>query len=133
MASDLIPRLCRSLAVHLVESENTLKMMVGDSDEIAEFRGEIETARALIVEAGLDIDAIYPVAERPVVEEVECCIACNAALRPGDDVYADANGGLLHARCCGPERESYTSADGGPLKDGEPIPQPQKWEPGYGR
>jgi hypothetical protein len=58
--------------------------------------------------------------------EDDFCIACNVALKDGDLVHHDASGGLIHAACCGPERESYTGADGDPLKEGEPIPQP--WE-----
>lgn len=59
---DLIERLCRSLAFHLVESELTLSHAEGDLEE---WREECTTARALIVEAGFDIDQLYPVLDRP--------------------------------------------------------------------
>lgn len=62
--SDLIERLCRSLAFHLIESENTARMAEGEENPWAE---EITRARALIGEAGFDIDALYPVSERPIV------------------------------------------------------------------
>lgn len=52
------------------------------------------------------------------------CFVCDEPIRDGDPVYEDVNDGLLHADCCGPERESYAGADGEPLKPGEPIPQP---------
>ena len=55
------------------------------------------------------------------------CIACDITFKPGDKYYPDANGGFLHAACAGPEREGYTRADGEPLKDGEPIPEPSTW------
>ena len=61
------------------------------------------------------------------VDDVETCIACEQALKAGDLVYNDASGDLIHAACCGPERESYTGKDGEPLKDGEPIPEPWPW------
>lgn len=55
------------------------------------------------------------------------CIACDEALREGQEVYADVSGGFIHAACCGPERESYLGRDGEPLKDDEPIPTPWRW------
>jgi len=62
MALSLIERLCRSLAFHLVESELTLSHAEGDTDP---WRQECEDARALIAEAGFDIDKLYPVLDRP--------------------------------------------------------------------
>ena len=65
-------------------------------------------------------------------EKVEDKIECEACERPimlGQLVYADASGGLIHAHCCGPERDSYTGKDGGPLKPGEPIPEPWRYVP----
>jgi hypothetical protein len=55
------------------------------------------------------------------------CLACDEALRDGQEVYADVSGGIIHAACCGPERESYVGADGEPLRDDEPIPTPWRW------
>lgn len=63
----------------------------------------------------------------PDLDETERCIACDVPLQAGDEVYSDLSGGYIHAKCCGPERESYTGADGEPLKAGEPIPKPRKW------
>lgn len=62
----------------------------------------------------------------------ERCIACDDLLIEGQDVYHDAGGGIIHAACCGPERESYTGPDGEPLGDGDRIPTPWRWtrEPG---
>lgn len=65
MANDLIERLCRSLAFHLVESELTLSMAQGDTDPWSE---EVTKARALIKEAGFDIDVLYPVKDRPTAD-----------------------------------------------------------------
>lgn len=64
MVGDLIERLCRSLAFHVVESELTLSQSEGD---IEDWREECEDSRALIAEAGFDFDALYPVEDRPVV------------------------------------------------------------------
>ncbi|MBI1202562.1 MAG: hypothetical protein GC182_08630 [Rhodopseudomonas sp.] len=61
---DLIERLCRSLAFHLVESELTLQFAEG---ELSEWQGEVAAAKALIIEAGFDLDDLYPIADRPVV------------------------------------------------------------------
>lgn len=55
------------------------------------------------------------------------CIACDETLRDGQDVYFDASGGIIHAACCGPERESYVGPTGEPLKADEPIPTPWRW------
>ena len=52
------------------------------------------------------------------------CFACEHLIRDGDAVYEDVNEGLIHAACCGPEPESYTGADGEPLKPGAPILEP---------
>jgi hypothetical protein len=55
--------------------------------------------------------------------ELERCIACGGVLLDDDMVYNDESGGTIHARCCGPERESYCNPEtGDPLKDDEPIP-----------
>lgn len=61
---------------------------------------------------------------------VERCIACNEVLKEGDDVYNDVSGGIIHAECCGPDRECYVNLDdGSPIGPDEPIPQPWKWSP----
>lgn len=56
----------------------------------------------------------------------ERCMACGAVLQPGDPIYDDASGGVLHANCCGPERESYMRGDE-PLGADDPIPEPDIW------
>lgn len=64
-------------------------------------------------------------------DEEELCTACDVPFEDGDMVYWNSDDtGHLHADCCGPERESYVNADGAPLKDGEPIPEPFAWRPG---
>lgn len=65
-APDLIERLCRSLAFHLIESELTLSHAEGEIDDWAK---ECSEARALISEAGFDIDQLYPVLDRPTSGE----------------------------------------------------------------
>lgn len=59
--------------------------------------------------------------------DVERCIACDREIRPGELVLDDASGGVIHRACCGPERESFTGADGEPLKDDEPLPEGWPW------
>lgn len=54
------------------------------------------------------------------------CIACAVDLKEGDAFYPDESGGVIHAACCGPERECYTR-NGRPLRRNEPIPAPQIW------
>lgn len=57
-------------------------------------------------------------------EQADRCIACETAFVEGDLVHNEAQGGLIHAACCGPERESYFKNDGEPLDPGDPIPTP---------
>ncbi|MGA4550628.1 DUF3850 domain-containing protein [Methylorubrum aminovorans] len=66
-------------------------------------------------------------------DDVERCIACDKPLKAGELVLPDAEGGTIHTACCGPERESYTGADGGPLGPNDPIPQGYVYEPGPSR
>jgi len=61
-------------------------------------------------------------------DDVERCIACDKPLKAGELVLPDAEGGTIHTACCGPERESYTGADGGPLGPNDPIPQGYVYE-----
>ena len=63
--SDLIERLCRSLAFHVIESEITLSFSEGDTSDWAR---EVAEARQLIAEAGFDIDVLYPPETRPTAE-----------------------------------------------------------------
>lgn len=63
-------------------------------------------------------------------DDIHRCIACGEPLEEGQDVYADADGGTIHAACCGPEPESYVDGDGNPLNPGDPIPPPHKWTRG---
>lgn len=64
--------------------------------------------------------------DRSAIETLERCLACGGLLLDDDEVFFDAGGGYIHARCCGPERESY-HVDGAPLKPGDPIPKPFRW------
>lgn len=66
MANSLIEKLCRALAFHVVEIELTFQIMEPQPPEYAE---KIAEAKALIAEAGYDLDVLYPVADRPVVAE----------------------------------------------------------------
>lgn len=73
-------------------------------------------------------DGCAPQDTRKTVEDGEPhCIACGHRVVAGDRYYPDADGGVIHAECCGPEREAYTGSDGEPLRDGEPIPTPSIW------
>jgi hypothetical protein len=63
--------------------------------------------------------------------DIERCIACGGIVLDDDEVYDDAGGGIIHAKCCGPERECYVDLETGePLKDGAPIPKPWKYKSG---
>jgi hypothetical protein len=64
---DLIERLCRSLAFHAIESELTLQFSDGDTSPWA---GEVAKAKALIAEAGFDLDVLYPLEDRPTAGRV---------------------------------------------------------------
>ena len=57
----------------------------------------------------------------------EPCIACSAVLQQGDLVLFELDGGYIHAKCCGPERESYYGPDGGPIGPNDPLPTPFRW------
>lgn len=57
----------------------------------------------------------------------ERCIACLRPFADGERYLGDASGGFIHAGCCGPERESYTNADGEPLGPDDPIPAGAIW------
>ena len=60
----LVERLCRSLAVHVVETEGSLEFMDPMPTDIV---AEADNARALIAEAGFDIDLLYPLEDRPTL------------------------------------------------------------------
>lgn len=66
-SAPLLERLCRSLAFHLVESELTLQHSEGE--DLSYWRDACSEAKALIAEAGFDMDVIYPVLERPTITE----------------------------------------------------------------
>lgn len=57
------------------------------------------------------------------------CIACAQPIKPGDFVFNDVSGDLIHAACAGPERESFVrdldTAE--PLRKNDPKPRPWKW------
>lgn len=56
------------------------------------------------------------------------CIACGGMFIDDDQCYPDEGGGFIHAKCCGPEPESYVDKDGNPLGPNDPIPAPSIWE-----
>ena len=67
--NDLIERLCRSLAFHLVESELTLSHSEGE--DLSYWQDECTKAKALIAEAGFDMDVLYPILDRPTTEGMQ--------------------------------------------------------------
>jgi hypothetical protein len=69
VSEELLVRICKSLAFHAVETELTWQFMTPPEPEYGE---KIEEAKALIAEAGLDFDVLYPVSERPVAFESGC-------------------------------------------------------------
>lgn len=54
------------------------------------------------------------------------CIACAQPMVTGQGYLPDESGGVIHASCLGPERESYTR-NGKPLGPNDPIPTPHIW------
>lgn len=66
--SPMIESLCRSLAFHVIETEGAMHFMGGFSPDLAV---EVAKARQLIADAGHDIDVLYPLAERPVLEPAD--------------------------------------------------------------
>lgn len=64
LPQSLLVDLCRCLAFHTVESENTSRFM---SPPDAEVEQQVAQAKLLIAAAGFDFDSLYPVADRPVV------------------------------------------------------------------
>lgn len=64
MSRTLLEKLCRCLAFHAVESENTSKFMTPPDVEV---ETQVAEAKRLISEAGFVFDALYPVSDRPVV------------------------------------------------------------------
>ena len=64
MNRTLLEKLCRCLAFHAVETENTSKFMTPLDVEV---ETQVAEAKRLIAEAGFDLDALYPVSGRPVV------------------------------------------------------------------
>lgn len=99
-----------------------------DQAFIVAVRNDAETVCDALIAAAdriKELEAALGPADGPD-EDRDLCIACNVALKEGDEYYPDESGGSLHAKCCGPERECYT-LDGEPLKDGDPIPTPYIW------
>lgn len=64
MNQSLLEELCRCLAFHAVESENTSKFMNPPDVEVVE---KVAEAKRLIAAAGFEFDMLYPASERPVV------------------------------------------------------------------
>jgi len=87
--------------------------------------GELEGALIELQMAGTalnELPADQQIRRRRGGGDRDRCIACNLPFAGGELVLSEAGGGLIHAACCGPERESYTGKDGGPLGPDEPIP-----------
>jgi hypothetical protein len=59
----LTERLCQGLAFNLIESELTLSHSEGPG--VDHWTEACSDARALIKEAGFDIDVLYPILDRP--------------------------------------------------------------------
>ena len=64
----LVERLCRSLAFHVVETEGSLEFMDPMPTDIV---AEADNARALIAEAGFNIDVLYPPEDRPTLQPAD--------------------------------------------------------------
>ena len=65
----------------------------------------------------------------PEDDDTPRCFACRVPFKDGDMVFFDhGEGSDIHADCCGPERESFVTADGEPLAADDPLPQPHAWK-----
>ena len=64
MAQDVIERLCAALAVMVVEVEGEMQFV--QPEPPADLVENTQAARQLIVEAGHNFDALYPIERRPV-------------------------------------------------------------------
>lgn len=91
-----------------------------------EVEDEIVQLLAMLIRLTTEGDQTVGMASPTQADKRECCIACDEPLKDGDRYYPDADGGSIHADCCG-ERESYTNADGDPLGPNDPIPEPLVW------
>lgn len=69
ISKNLLVRLCRSLAIHCVETELTLQHMEGPKDALDGMVRLIQEARSLISEAGFEFDELYPPSQRPTAVE----------------------------------------------------------------
>lgn len=58
----------------------------------------------------------------------ELCIACDLQMIAGQKYYNDVSGGVIHADCCGEDREGYVGSDGESLDPADPLPTPLIWE-----
>ncbi len=53
------------------------------------------------------------------------CIGCGNVIQDGELVFHEhGEGGLIHAECAGPERDSYCTDEGEPLGPDDPLPTP---------
>ncbi len=58
-------------------------------------------------------------------EENFTCIGCGNVIQDGELVFHEhGEGGLIHAECAGPERDSYCTDEGEPLGPDDPLPTP---------
>ncbi|MBY3432614.1 hypothetical protein HFN89_00305 [Rhizobium laguerreae] len=62
MADELLTRLCKCLAFHVVETERSFLFMTPKDQDVA---ARIEEAKVIVAEAGFDIDILCQAAERP--------------------------------------------------------------------
>lgn len=90
---------------------------------------------------GVDLDAAaiakfnktsakYGFPHRIEADEPPRCFACGEPIQLGQMVIQDISEGLMHAACCGPDRNAYVHLDdGSPLGADEPIPTGHPWYP----
>lgn len=75
-----------------------------------------------------DPDAFAVNLRAMIDDDAEACGICDVVFIRGDPCLTDISLGPVHARCCGPERESYVNLETGePLADDAPIPTPWIW------
>ncbi len=102
-----------------------------DPMAVLEFAAKLEAERnkyRRALEAIRDGEHLAEDIARAALSEDEACPICGIAFQADDDCLHDFDLGIVHASCCGPERENYVNLDTGEsLGPDDPLPTPFKY------